>query len=182
VFTALWDPIREDPDKAVTSEGMKRQVVDLMAKLLALVRSYAVVYKVCRPHTAFCVALRTQITRAMNPVETPVGSLIELRPRRPLSGRVRAWLSMGAPDRARSHFLDIARHAEEHGMTWVQGLALLECPDDASGAWTTAYDIFSRSEFTEYELKRAHGLFVRSGLPLPPRSWVRSFMERGEDM
>jgi len=142
---------------------------------------------VCRPHAALCVALRAQIVQAIpggmdngsfygSLLSSSASAVEQQRANREgsesIRHRLRKFLGYDVPKKPHGPFYECAKAADEAGMTWVRGLALLECPDDSEGAWTTAYDIFSRSEYTGYELARAHDLFVKNSLKLPAKSWV----------
>ncbi|KAH9260977.1 hypothetical protein BASA81_000673 [Batrachochytrium salamandrivorans] len=62
-FTALWDPIR---DNASCVGGMLGQVQLVLERLTQAVRSFALVYRVCRPHAKYCFAVREKIRRVLS--------------------------------------------------------------------------------------------------------------------
>jgi hypothetical protein len=64
-FTALWDPIRDADTPCIEDPKEQQMIEHLLKRLVSVVRSFAVVYKVCRPHALYCVALRTMILRKM---------------------------------------------------------------------------------------------------------------------
>jgi len=192
VFTAIWDPVRENPQHAAPGDAIRRNLVDTMQRLLAVLRSYDAIYPACKPHTMYCVALRTNIVNALRGVTTgsfhgsltaspePPAAAMAPATGSALGERVRQWMGIAEKEKGEGPFYECADKAREMAMVWVQGLALLECPDDRWGAWTEAYNIFSTSEYATYELSRAHQLFVKNNLQLPPRAWLSSFMSAAE--
>ena len=143
-FTALWDPIRDSEEPCVTDLEAKKEIETVLRRLISLIRSFAIVYKVCRAHALYCIALRHKILDVLG---------LELPPQQLL-------VSSGCLSQAVKfvdQFEECAQIAGEAQSYWVQGLALLETKEVSN--WFNARQcIFVRYQHAEYELARADKL------------------------
>lgn len=170
-FTVLWDPIRSDPLKAIPETLMERRRVQAsLGKLVTIVRCYAIIYKVCQPHAMYCISIRYFIVHSMGLINNPSASRISIdsnpKFRKPVARK------------GDQQFLTCAALANELGLSWLHGLALLEV-ERGPKYWMLARDIYSNSKHTKYEYERAKELLIKAGFIYDSKSGDFSIPVKG---